>query len=109
MRKLYLLSLIFAITICLISCSSGTPLPTATTQPTPVPTTYVAVLSCPDCEEIGMKINLWTSTSKVGVAGSVPHNTPVTVYGQTTFDGVVFYNVGTNGIKGWVTEMFVVK
>jgi hypothetical protein len=98
---------LLSITVFLVSCSNPTPVPT--TQPTPVPTTYSVTLFCQDCADIGMKINIWTSTSKVGVAGSVPHNTQVTVYGVTTYDGVVFYNVGTNGIRGWITEMFVQK
>ena len=77
--------------------------------PTPAPTTFAVILSCPDCAEIGMKINIWTNPNRSGVAGSVDHNTRAIVYGTQTYDGVLHYNVEALGVRGWVSELMIQK
>ena len=54
-----------------------------------------------------MKINIWSSADRSGVAGSVPHNTRATVIGTTTYNGVLHYKVQVNGITGWISHLFV--
>lgn len=69
--------------------------------------TYLVTLKCSECAEIGMQINLWTTPSRAGVAGSVPHNTSATVLDTDSYNGVLHYKVRANGITGWVSEGFV--
>ena len=75
--------------------------------PVSAPTTFPVTLFCPECAAAGMKINLWASPNRVGVAGSVPHNTRAIVIETATYDGVLHYKVQANGITGWVSQSFI--
>ena len=86
--------------------------PTRTPPPTddsPVKTTYVVTLYCPECEEVGQKINIWKSPNREGISGSVPHNTKATVLDTTNYNGVRYYKVRAGGVTGWVSELFINK
>ena len=100
-----LLIVMGAIAVLSSGCASESSAPAAVAQPT----TYPVTLVCEECADIGMEINLWSTPSRSGVAGSVPHNTPATVLETSTYQGVVHYKVTADGITGWVSELFVEK
>ena len=79
-------------------------------QLNPNPTTYAVMLTCDDCAQAGMNINVWQNagTSRGNVVFNVPHQTTVTVLGtKTADDGRLWYNVEYNGKKGWIASDFV--
>lgn len=83
------------------------PVSAPTTSPVTAPTTFPVTLFCPECADAGMKINLWASPNRAGVAGSVPHNTRAIVIETSIYDGVLHYKVQANGITGWVSQSFI--
>ena len=70
-------------------------------------TSWNAILICDECEEIGMKINLWRDLNRSGAAGSVENRTEVTVIDEGYNDGVLHYRVRAPGVTGWVMKDFV--
>jgi len=99
------LIVIAATSMFIAGCAAETPVPTVRPQAT----TYPVTLVCEDCADIGMEINLWSTPSRSGVAGSVPHNTPATVLETSVYQGVLHYKVRARGITGWVSELFIQK
>jgi hypothetical protein len=85
---------------------SPTPGPTAESKPSAEPIGK-AVLWCPDCADIGMKINLWNSPQRSQVVGMLPHKTTVTMLEKGTHDGRILYRVSGKGQSGWVTVEFL--
>ena len=97
------------VSVLLAACSSAVPA-TSTPVPEPTeipPTAYQVTLFCQDCADIGMAINLWTDPDRSGVAGSVPHNTVVTVLDSRMVDGTQYYYVRYVNTRGWVSELMV--
>jgi hypothetical protein len=82
--------------------------PTPTRIPTATYAVYSTKLTCRDCAEIGMEINLWKDPNKSLADGnraiaSLPHGTTV----QVTAKNSGWYKVSANGIFGWVKADFV--
>lgn len=73
---------------------SRTPGPSFT--PGPLKTLLPKVkLICPECADIGININIWSTPSRKGVEGSVPHNTTVIVLETKTYNSVLYYKIQT--------------
>ena len=66
-------------------------------------------LYCPECQEAGMKINIWETPSRAGLktTGSLPHGTQVTVIDKAYHDGMSQYKITHQGITGWVSELMI--
>ncbi|MGC8839784.1 MAG: zinc ribbon domain-containing protein [Anaerolineae bacterium] len=69
----------------------------------PTSTPHLAWLSCKDCADAGMLINLWDSPQRGRVTGRLPHGTLVTILDSR--DG--HYLVSARGKRGWVSEAMI--
>jgi len=99
-------ALVVCLAFVLVACGATTkPVPTAT--PEPKPTTFTVILYCPDCADIGMAINLWSTPSRSGISGKANHGDTCTVTDTDTYDGLLHYKVTCGSQAGWVSENLV--
>lgn len=66
---------------------------------------WLARLVCAECAEIGMKITIWKDSARSGVAGTIPHNTIVTVLSKSSGGG--YYKIEYGYLTGWVPIDFI--
>ena len=68
---------------------------------------FSAYLYCPECQEVGMKINVWKSPSREGLetVGSYPHGTMVTVIGNEAGH----YKIKKGSVIGYVSTIMIKK
>jgi len=82
--------------------SSGTDVTRDRPTPTPAAETR-AWLSCKDCADIGMLINLWDSPARGQVIGKLPHGHAITILESREGHCLV----SGDGQKGWVSAAMV--
>ena len=89
---------------------ADTPILEPTEAPTATPETKV-LLSCQDCAEEGILINLWnepgglSATSKM--LGEFEHLTVCILLDETTIDDFLWYKVRCDSIEGWLSHRLV--
>lgn len=80
-------------------------------EPTaPAATAWTSFLTCPDCEDVGMEINLWDSPSRGRATGSLPHGTRITIEERRFYEPESrYYYLVRGSERGWVPEDFIVE
>ena len=115
MKKIFLLIIFLAMFI--VGCTSAETTPTIRVTrikaPTPEPASsssfkqFSAQLYCPECQDAGMKINVWKTPSREGLktVGSYPHGTTVTVIGNEAGH----YKIKKGNVIGYVSTQMIKK
>jgi uncharacterized protein YjbI with pentapeptide repeats len=79
-------------------------------KPTSKPSVTFVSLSCQECKDAGMLLNVWKNagTNRGGVSFSVAHLTQVEYKSEKVADdGRVWYQVSRQGKTGWIPKDFV--
>ena len=79
-------------------------------KPTSKPSVTFVSLSCQECKDAGMLLNVWKNagTKRGGVSFSVAHLTQVEYKSEKVADdGRVWYQVSRQGKPGWIPKDFV--